>query len=99
MHPEILIFLNGPDAIYFITGKLARPVTNRVSPLSRKINDKFESELALMKQQLQRRNGILVYFNTIAWRWYLPTEDKLQDLLPLRLIVRASDGGIYKINS
>ena len=53
-------------------------------------------DLAEMGRELETKNGVLVYFNTISWRWYLPSEEELKTKLDLRLVVREQDGSIYR---
>jgi hypothetical protein len=52
-----------------------------------------------MRDQLENGDGILVYFNTVTWRWELPSENELKEQLPLRLIARGTDASIYKIDT
>jgi hypothetical protein len=50
-----------------------------------------------MRADLRENNGILVYFSTIDWRFYLPSEAELKSQLPLKVVVSAPDGTIYKV--
>jgi hypothetical protein len=59
----ILIFTNRPDAIYFLTGKLAYTIPARVNSTTLTLNDNYLSRLALMKEQLKKPGAVLVYFN------------------------------------
>jgi hypothetical protein len=49
-----------------------------------------------LRNGLQERRGVLVYFNTVRWRWYLPAEAELAQELGLYLVARVEDGAIYE---
>jgi hypothetical protein len=51
----------------------------------------------MLKNDLEMNNGIIVYFDTIKWRFYLPTVDELTSLIPLIIVQKYPDGTIYKL--
>jgi hypothetical protein len=65
---RVPIFSNGPDAIYILTSKLAYMIPKKVDPQTRRMNESSSSELTTMMDQLQKQDGVLVYFKTIGWR-------------------------------
>lgn len=98
LSPEVRIYTNGPDAIYILTGKHAFMIPNKVNPNTRLINRNYLSQLASIREQIKKQITVLVYFNTIDWRWYLPSEDELKERLSLGIIESRSDGAIYGAN-
>lgn len=93
---EIPIFTNGVYAVYILAGRHASQLPAKVNA-DRQINDSYSSDLVRMRDQLENGRGVLVYFNTISWRWYFPSENELKDELPLRLLTRGADGSIYTL--
>jgi hypothetical protein len=93
-----LIFSNGPDAIYILTGMSSRLLPSKLDAHTRKMNDKFSEEMRHLLRQAENRDSFIVYFSRIG-RAYLPSENELLALLPLQLIVREADGVIYKIGA
>lgn len=90
------IFTNGNDAVYFLTGKPALPIPVKIDSGTRRSNDRYHLEMADMLERLEQEDGVLVYFNTVDWRWYLPSEEELRQELPLRLVAEEGDGAIYQ---
>lgn len=93
----IPIFTNGSDVVYILTDRMAWIIPRKVRASTKKDNANYLSELDEMKSQLENSNGVLVYFDRVNWRWYLPSEDELKEQLPLRLLTKGSDGSIYEI--
>jgi len=50
-----------------------------------------------MRKELEMGKGVLVYFNKISWRWYLPSEKELKKHLKLHLLATEEDGSIYQV--
>lgn len=93
----IRIYSNGAEAIYILTGKPAYRIPSKVNTRTNMRNNEYLSQLALMGKQLHNHSAVLVYFNTITWRWYLPSERELKEALPLRLLGSGTDGSIYGV--
>jgi hypothetical protein len=93
---ELRVYTNAPDAVYFLSGKPAYGIPNKLRATTRVINKNYLSQLTSMGKQLKNHDAVLVYFNTITWRWYLPSEDELKEKLPLRVLFQGADGTIYK---
>jgi 4-amino-4-deoxy-L-arabinose transferase-like glycosyltransferase len=93
---EIPIYSNGPDVINILLHREAKMIPVEIHSTSRLPNQDFASEMAQMTLDLQRHKGLVVYFDNITWRWYLPDEDELQALAALAVIRRATDGVVYQ---
>jgi hypothetical protein len=96
--PGTPIYSNGADAIYILTGRPASSLPHEINDGIGRVNKDYLSELTEMRMRLENEDGIVVYFNTIAWRWYAPKEEELVGQLSLRVLVRKVDGTIYKID-
>jgi len=95
MRDVTVVYSNAPDAIYALTGKKTRFLPYKliagVTP-----NPMYARELEEVREELISGNGILIYFNTVPWRDYLPGEEELVTKLDLRRIVKTSDASIYR---
>jgi len=80
-----------------LTGRSTYMIPSRVEPSTRLGNSNYPYELATMRKVLEERNGRLVYFNKISWRWYLPSENELKEQLRLHMLAGEEDGTIYRI--
>ena len=96
---SIPIYSNGHDVIYLLTGKPAISIPKEISPNSRRVNSRFEDEVREMGDGLREKGGVLVIiYELVERRRYLPTEEELKTLLPLERITRWSkEGVLYRI--
>jgi Dolichyl-phosphate-mannose-protein mannosyltransferase len=102
-HTPDLIFSNAPDFIYTLTGKRAALIPRKVIPdksLKNNVpNQQYVAEIASMKEQLENKRGVLIYFDDGDDRlWYLPSKSELEARLPLQVLKTASDGTVYGLN-
>jgi hypothetical protein len=96
------IFSNEVPAIYFLTGKPARPIPHKVDAMTRRKRTTYSQDLGRMRDELRAKQGVVVYFRrtgnwrtTVDERWWIPTETELQEALDLRRIFEAEDGAIF----
>jgi hypothetical protein len=93
---SVLVFTNSPDALYAVSERPTSGIPAKVNPQTQLPNESYRTELAGLRSGLQERRGVLVYFNTVRWRWYLPAKAELAQELGLRLVARVEDGAIYE---
>jgi len=96
--PGTTIYSNGPDVIYLYTGRRARLIPRAYVAASRLPNETYRYDVARMVQAFQD-NAALAYFDSITWRWYLPTQEELVGVLPLEEASTKADGTIYTSRS
>jgi hypothetical protein len=95
--PTAPLFSNASDAIYILTGRPALIVPRKVDPNSGRVNMNYSSELASMKDQLEKADGAIVYFKSLKGRPYLPKEEELVKTLPLEILFQGPDATIYRV--
>jgi hypothetical protein len=93
---RISLVSNAPDVVYLLTGRAASMIPSKINPTTRKENEAYPSELDAVRNQLRQQNGVLVFFKTITWRWYLPSEEELKGALGLQVVAEERDGSIYQ---
>jgi hypothetical protein len=96
LSPETVVFTNGPEVVYLLTGRQAQMIPRKVNPGTREVNSDYLYEISGMKSVLKERKGVLVYFHSIPWRWYLPSESELQGEFGLSVRIRKQDGRVYQ---
>jgi hypothetical protein len=94
-----LIYSNAPDFIFTLTGKNAMMIPHKIHPWTKQPNKQWAGEIAAMREQLNQRNAMLVYFNGEGRLWYLPSEKELESYLPLQVVKTAMDGRIYSLKN
>ena len=97
LHSSVPIYSNGHFAIFFLTGRRVHSLPKKIYPITGKPNTSYLLDYAAMREDLEKREGVLVFFNTIGQRQYRVSVEELKTQLPLRLTVTAADGVIYQI--
>jgi len=92
-----VIYTNGPDVLSLYTDVNSQMIPALMSPNDRIPNKNFGNELNKMVEEMEGNRGLIVYFNTIKWRWYLPTIQQLNANLPLQIIYQGKDGVVEKL--
>ena len=90
------IYSNGYDAIYYLTGQPALYLPEKVIHGTGQANQNYRSELDRMQRDLREHQGVVVYFNTLPERWFLPSESELKMQVQLIATDTAKDGSIYE---
>lgn len=94
--PEVrVIYSNGPDVIRFLTGKEAVMIPEKLSADTLKKNDGYENEMRRMIRKCKEEGALIVYFNEITWRWYLPSVEEIESSGNLPVLKRVGDGVIF----
>jgi hypothetical protein len=94
--PGIPIYSNAYDAIHYLTGRPAILIPEKVVFVTGQPNRNYEAELEKMGTTLRIKKGVLVYFNTLPERWYLPAESELRTRLSLTEVWLGKDGSISR---
>jgi len=90
----IPIYSNGFDAIYYLTGRPALTIPEKILHNAGQINPDYDAQFETMKRDLLERGGVIVYFNTLPERAYFPTSGELLERLPQLQIEQTSDAQI-----
>lgn len=94
--PAAKLFSNAPDLIYTLLGRSSGTIPSKVYPDTRAPNPEFDVQLTKMQETLRVNKGLLIIFDRVNWRWYLPTAKELESRIPLIAIARTDDGVIYQ---
>ena len=89
------VYSNGADAICFWTGRHVSSIPPKVAPDSHFLNPEFEREMYALREDVIQNGAVIVYFNTITWRWYLPSREELEDVSQIPLLLGLEDGVVY----
>jgi hypothetical protein len=92
------IYSNGPDVIRLYTQKEASMLPAKVFPATRRKNENYQARMSQMIRECTNGNALIVYFNNINGRWYLPSKEEIEaqfEIQPARTMV---DGVIYGLS-
>lgn len=99
-----LIYTNGMDALYLLTGRPSSPIPTQRDKLKAYAKDSskqylatYPSEIIKMRENLLKEDGVLVYLDHIDWRWYHPSKEELAQKVPLKVVSNFSDGTLFKV--
>ncbi len=96
--PEgIPIYSNGNDAVYFVAGKPAARLPQKVDPFTLETDPSYRSEMDRMRNILADSEGVIIYFDGITWRGYLPSRQEVEAALPLVVEWIGDEGVIYRL--
>jgi hypothetical protein len=88
------VHTNAPDAVFLLAGTPAAMFPRHIDPGTRKMNPEYANQVLRVKEN----GGTVVYFRTVTWRSYLPSENRLQSELGLFRIADFTDGAVYRID-
>ena len=95
--PAAVIYSNGPDVIYALLGRPAAMIPRKTNTASNLPNPNYRAQLEQMHRTLQAASGVIVFFDRVHWRKYLPSAAELESSLGLRLASETNDGAIYQV--
>ena len=67
----------------------------KFDPVGWKPNQQFETEMANVSKEIFENRAVLVYFDRIEWRYYLPARDELDRTYKLPVLKQLPDGVVY----
>jgi hypothetical protein len=95
---EARIYSNGPDAILYLNSREVQSIPRKASTISLASNPHFENEVVEMRNDLMQNGALIIYFDNITWRWYLPNKAELEDDYGFQALLQLQDGTIYGLS-
>ena len=89
------IYSNATDVLDFLTTRQTWPIPEKISTQTRLANPRFDEEVAAMCRDLEAQQAVLLYFDAINWRLYLPTVAELAPFCRLVVIRELADAKVY----
>lgn len=97
--PETMaVYSNGPDVIGFLTEREANMIPRKEFPCTRRKNPNYQRQMRHMMEECKKGNALIVYLNRITWRWYLPSQEEIEDILTIPVATVMEDGVVYRIS-
>lgn len=97
MPKNTVIYTNAPDAVYLLAHRAVSSVPETRDFSTLEANKQFTAQIEEIRSTLETRGGYLVYIRGLHRDDFLPTEARLEELLPLHLVRNEPDGAIYSI--
>lgn len=94
---DVVVVTNGDDAVGAVIGRQAWRLPNLFNPGTLVASRSYSQDLAALRERLRARNGVIVLFDRLADRNYLPDETALSKSWTLLRIAQLPDGAIYRL--
>jgi hypothetical protein len=89
---DVKIYSNGSDVIDFLTDKQSLSIPRKIFATTTEVNPRYNEEVEIMCKDVTENKALVVYFNLITWREYLPTEEELMSTCKLPVLQSFEDG-------
>ena len=93
--PQTVISSNAADACYLFTKREVLRLPARYDPTRARDNTDFDAQMTALRDGLNDNHAVVIYFDRITWRWYLPTRNELEESYQLPVAKRFADGVVY----
>lgn len=100
---RIHIWTNAPDAVLYLADRPAVFIPTlhidgggavAKKDKSDSISDKLPVQTLL--RDIRDGSGVLVYFRSVDWRYYQPSEDEIRKAISINMVEEHPDGAIYR---
>jgi hypothetical protein len=96
---QMAVSSNAADACYLFTKREALRLPAKYDPTNARVNADFETQMARLRDDLINNRALVVYFDRVDWRWYLPARHELEETYKLPVLTRLADGIVYGAQS
>ena len=97
--PQMAISSNAADAFYLFTKREAVRLPAKYDPTGARVNTDFAAQMTALREDLNNNHTLLIYFDKITWRSYLPDRNELEESYKLPVLTRLTDGVVYDAHS
>ena len=86
---------NAADACYLFTNREVSRLPAKYDPTSARVNPDFDAQMEALRNDLNNNHTLVIYFDRLTWRWYLPSRNELEETYKLPVVSRFSDGVVF----
>ena len=95
----ISVYSNAADACYWFTNREVSRLPAKYDQTSARVNTDFDAQMEALRNELNKNHALVIYFDRINWRWYLPSRNELEETYKLPVVTRFADGVVYGVQS
>ena len=96
---QMAVYSNAADACYLFTKREGLRLPAKYDPTSARVNSDFEAQMAVLQDDLLNNRALVIYFDRVNWRWYLPERHELDESYKLPVLRNFADGVVYGAQS
>lgn len=97
LDPSAKIYTNAGGVFWLLTTRKSSSIPAHTDPITLKENHNYRQLVTSIADSTRSGKVYIVYFNTVDWRWYLPTLDELGEHIHLIHKENAKDGVILEV--
>ncbi|HEY2973047.1 MAG TPA: phospholipid carrier-dependent glycosyltransferase [Pyrinomonadaceae bacterium] len=92
---QMAVSSNAADACYLFTKREVLRLPAKYDPTGARVNTDFDAQMTALRDDLNNHHALVIYFDKITWRWYLPDRNELEESHKLPVVARLADGVVY----
>lgn len=97
--PQTVVYSNAADACYTLTKREVLRLPAKYDSTLGRDNADFDAQMKALRDGLNNNHALVIYFDRINWRWYLPCRNELEEVYQLPVATRLGDGVVYSVQS
>ena len=97
--PQTVIYSNAADACYLFTKREVLRLPAKYDVTRARVNTNFAAQMDALRDDLNNNHALVIYFDRLTWRWYLPARTELEETYKLPVLTRLADGVVYGVGS
>jgi len=91
---DVSVYSNGPDVVEFLVGKKYQSIPAKKSSITSQMIPTYKDQVKRMCEDIQQSKALLVYFDVLTSRSYLPTLAELESACHVPVLSRLADGTV-----
>jgi len=95
---QTVVHSNAADACYLFTKREVSRLPAKYDSTSGRDNTDFGAQMEVLRDDLNNNHALIIYFDQLTWRWYLPTRNELEETYKLPVLMRLADGVVFGVN-
>jgi len=96
---HVTVWSNAADACYLFTHREALRLPAKYDPTRARVNTEFAKQMTALRNKLNDGQTVVIYFDKVTWRDYLPNRSDLEGSDKLPVLRRFADGVVYGVPS
>jgi hypothetical protein len=97
--PQTVIYSNAADGCYVSTKREVLRLPAKFDSTLGRDNSDFDAQMKALRDGLNNNHALVIYFDRVNWRWYLPSRNELEETYQLPVVMRFADGVVYGVQS
>jgi len=94
---QTVVYSNAADACYLFTNREVSRLPAKYDSTRGRVNPNFGAQMEALRDDLTNNHALVIYFDRLTWRSYLPSRNELEATYRLPVVTRFADGVVYGV--